>query len=591
MNYLSVYKSIILKAQNEYSNRLDQYTESHHIVPKCMGGSNHKSNLVHLTPREHFICHWLLWKAYRVPELAYAFRMMSVAGTNKQREKGLNSFRITSHAFQAMRIAQYEANTKRTFNKKEVKTITSLKNIDELPNPETYTSSQFHHKFDVGSRFIINTETKEKKTIRVDEEIPAGWKLLLTDTRKLVSKLDGSGIMVAIDSPLLVDLDFDQYIFSTFESKTMRCYIVKNKASIRYWSFSNKSDFNNDEWELVSERIVNVDTKEQKNVWIRDLSNYDIGNQWVIWGLEKQIAYNIKTKKSKWLYPNDNRVLSGEYVLSDDFPRKYYDVDLQQYVEMTPNQVKQSSHTILKNKPIIKSTNKTPRKQKRKLAYISNKTHYIIWTKDGSNLDKNEWSLFDEVNNCNPKLIRKSCRILKNIKTGESALIHPKDPRYNHKDWQSAKKGKINLRNQNTGEIRCVTLEERDLMDLNDWKPLGYNKCAYKNKTTGEIIYCTKDDPRIQSDDWQYNSKGWSTFVNVKTGEKASFGKDDSRYWDDDWQSIYKDINNNQPDITCPYCGTICHKGKGYTRWHGEKCKKNPNNVGFFESIIKEEER
>ena len=38
--------------------------EVHHIVPKCLGGSNKKENLVELTAREHFICHRLLCEIY-----------------------------------------------------------------------------------------------------------------------------------------------------------------------------------------------------------------------------------------------------------------------------------------------------------------------------------------------------------------------------------------------------------------------------------------------------------------------------------------------------------------------------------------------
>ena len=36
--------------------------EYHHIVPKCLGGSNKKDNTVYLTDREHYICHRLLVK-------------------------------------------------------------------------------------------------------------------------------------------------------------------------------------------------------------------------------------------------------------------------------------------------------------------------------------------------------------------------------------------------------------------------------------------------------------------------------------------------------------------------------------------------
>jgi len=38
------------------------YSEKHHIIPKSLGGDNSPENLVRLTAREHFICHWLLTK-------------------------------------------------------------------------------------------------------------------------------------------------------------------------------------------------------------------------------------------------------------------------------------------------------------------------------------------------------------------------------------------------------------------------------------------------------------------------------------------------------------------------------------------------
>ena len=38
----------------------EEYHEEHHIVPKCMGGSNDKDNLIDLFADEHFIAHKLL---------------------------------------------------------------------------------------------------------------------------------------------------------------------------------------------------------------------------------------------------------------------------------------------------------------------------------------------------------------------------------------------------------------------------------------------------------------------------------------------------------------------------------------------------
>lgn len=62
MNYIKLYNSIIVNAK--FRERPDCYCEKHHIVPKCLGGTNEESNLVILTAREHFIVHHLLYKIY-----------------------------------------------------------------------------------------------------------------------------------------------------------------------------------------------------------------------------------------------------------------------------------------------------------------------------------------------------------------------------------------------------------------------------------------------------------------------------------------------------------------------------------------------
>jgi len=61
MNYQNIYNKIIEKGKNR---KLNEYKEIHHIVPKCMGGSNESDNLVELTAREHFLCHMLLCEIY-----------------------------------------------------------------------------------------------------------------------------------------------------------------------------------------------------------------------------------------------------------------------------------------------------------------------------------------------------------------------------------------------------------------------------------------------------------------------------------------------------------------------------------------------
>lgn len=63
----------------------EEYHERHHIMPRCLGGTDDESNLVDLFAKEHFIAHKLL--AQENPEndnLAYAWWMMAVVSSENQ---------------------------------------------------------------------------------------------------------------------------------------------------------------------------------------------------------------------------------------------------------------------------------------------------------------------------------------------------------------------------------------------------------------------------------------------------------------------------------------------------------------------------
>jgi hypothetical protein len=94
MNYQRIYDSIVNRAKSEGRIKSkDTYYEAHHIIPSCLGGEGRSQqwkthpNIVLLTGREHFLCHWLLHAMY--PDnhkLAYAFSMMcNVKDSNQQR--------------------------------------------------------------------------------------------------------------------------------------------------------------------------------------------------------------------------------------------------------------------------------------------------------------------------------------------------------------------------------------------------------------------------------------------------------------------------------------------------------------------------
>ena len=80
MNYQSLYSKFI-------ADRLtnppppDTYTERHHIVPRCDGGSDDPSNLVRLTARDHIFAHLILakWKGGK----HWASVYMAVTGVHR----------------------------------------------------------------------------------------------------------------------------------------------------------------------------------------------------------------------------------------------------------------------------------------------------------------------------------------------------------------------------------------------------------------------------------------------------------------------------------------------------------------------------
>lgn len=85
MNYKKIYTDIINRAQ---SRDLAVYSEKHHIIPRCLGGTDDDTNLVKLTPEEHYICHQLLVKIYPGNhKLLSAALFMTANGMGKRSNK------------------------------------------------------------------------------------------------------------------------------------------------------------------------------------------------------------------------------------------------------------------------------------------------------------------------------------------------------------------------------------------------------------------------------------------------------------------------------------------------------------------------
>lgn len=140
MNYHLHYNRLIRRAKER---EITTYTESHHIIPRCIGGTDEKENLVRLTGREHFIAHLLLSKMY--PEengLILAIHMMTVNSNSRSKE------RINNRMYSWLKEKHSKAMSKIQLGE---------------------GNSQF------GTYWISNVNEEVSKKIHKSEMMPDGW--------------------------------------------------------------------------------------------------------------------------------------------------------------------------------------------------------------------------------------------------------------------------------------------------------------------------------------------------------------------------------------------------------------------------------
>jgi hypothetical protein len=160
MNYRRIYDEII---NFRKINSCEYYYEEHHIVPRSLGGNDTKENLVFLTSREHFICHYLLTKIYK-PETFEWYKM--------------------NHAFMCMKSAadtQQRYYNSRLYESKR-KNFSRVMSVEQTGEK----NSQF------GTQWIYNEILKKNKKIPTNITIPDGWKKgrkVSWDTRKKECKV------------------------------------------------------------------------------------------------------------------------------------------------------------------------------------------------------------------------------------------------------------------------------------------------------------------------------------------------------------------------------------------------------------------
>ena len=153
-NYKNRYERLINTVKSKGDRDLQGYTETHHIILRCMGGSDNPDNLVRLTLREHFLAHWLLWKTYP-KHLGIVSSFLQMNNKNPNTDKGFQG-RITSRTYETLKTNAYMLISENHRGKVHVRgedgeTITMSKE-------EYYTQDKY--KFHTtGKIYVLDTHT------------------------------------------------------------------------------------------------------------------------------------------------------------------------------------------------------------------------------------------------------------------------------------------------------------------------------------------------------------------------------------------------------------------------------------------------
>lgn len=177
MNYKLIYDNLINK---RIQFPVEGYSEKHHILPRCLGGGNEKSNIIILTAREHLMAHLLLLKIYpNNRKLFHSVWMMT--NMNKYTSKDYSYLKekfVSIPVSDETRKKLSDAAKSRPYRKQTPETIAKRisKNIGKKRTPEQ------RENISTGLKGVIFTEERLLNMSKAKKGIP--W----TEERKQAKK-------------------------------------------------------------------------------------------------------------------------------------------------------------------------------------------------------------------------------------------------------------------------------------------------------------------------------------------------------------------------------------------------------------------
>jgi len=159
--YTHWYYNIINAARSRTT--VTDYAEKH-IIPRSLGGDNSASNLVNLTAKEHFVCHYLLTKmvsqeAAKIKMHNAAFQMTIVSSNQKR-------YKTTARIFEVLKRNKSAAMMGNTYGCRQMSEETKRK------------ISEAKKGVSVGKGKKMSNEAKKKLSASIKGRTP--WNVGLT---------------------------------------------------------------------------------------------------------------------------------------------------------------------------------------------------------------------------------------------------------------------------------------------------------------------------------------------------------------------------------------------------------------------------
>lgn len=230
MNYRKHYDMLINRARERIDDN-ESYTERHHIVPKCMGGTDNVSNLVNLYAREHFVVHQLLVKLYpEINGLVYALVKMSAG---KGYHKGRINNRLYNWIKKRNNILKSESKKGKPWSENRRLAYKNNPVVMSAESNEKRRIALIGRKTSTGNLGHKQSEETQLKKLRSNKatlsvwlESPTGQEILCFGINRFARKfnISVSGIRTIINNPGTEYKGWKFLRYSTTEEKVAQNY-------------------------------------------------------------------------------------------------------------------------------------------------------------------------------------------------------------------------------------------------------------------------------------------------------------------------------------------------------------------------------